>query len=130
MKALIVEDEPLQRLSREHQIQSLGFECTSCVDAETALEACRQTFYQLIVTDLGLPGMDGLEFCQRIRSLPHGEQSMILVVSGRNKSKDLLMAFEAGADDYLIKPVSPELLGTRLMVLTQRFNRWFDPDNG
>ncbi len=124
MKVLIVEDDPLQRVLRERQIQSLGFEYTSCRDAETALEACRQTFYSVIVTDLGLPDMDGLELCRHIRALPQGEHSMILMMSGRSKSEDLLTAFAAGADDYLIKPVTPELLRSRLKVLTQRFYRW------
>jgi len=58
MKALIVEDDPLQLLEREHQIRSLGLECTSCTNATAALEAYRQTFYPLIVQDLGLPDMD------------------------------------------------------------------------
>jgi len=124
MKTLIVEDESLQLLEHGYEILALGLECTCYSDTATALEAYRQTFHPLIVTDLELSGMDGLEFCRHIRALPQGEHSMILMMSGRSKSEDLLTAFAAGADDYLIKPVTPELLRSRLKVLTQRFYRW------
>ncbi len=112
MNILLVENDPLQRLACEHQIRSLGFGCTSCPDAKTALEACHQTIYPLIVQDLELPDMDGLELCRRIRALAHEENSMILALSGRDSSKNTLAAFEAGANDYLSKPVSPELLSS------------------
>jgi len=59
--------------------------------------------------------MDGLELCRRIRSLPYGGQSIILVISGSNTPKNIQAAMEAGADDFLSKPVSPELLSERLM---------------
>ncbi len=90
----------------EEQIGDYGHEVTACETAISALEAYQQTFYPLIVTDLGLPGMDGLELCHRIRSLPQGEQSMILVVTARDTPEDLQAVLDAGADDYLIKPVS------------------------
>jgi CheY-like chemotaxis protein len=61
MKALIVEDCPIQRLAREYQLQELGIEYTSCSDATTALEAYHQTFYPLILMDLRLPDMHGVE---------------------------------------------------------------------
>jgi len=119
MKTLIVEDDPLIRLSHELQIQSFGFEYTSCADATTALRVYRQTFYPLVVTDLGLPDMDGLELCRCIRSLPHGEQSIILVISGRNTPEDVQAVMDAGADDFLSKPVNSEHFSKRIAALMQ-----------
>jgi len=73
MKILIVEDEPSSRLLLEKQLSLWGHEVIGCADAEIALEMYQQTFYPLIITDLGLPGMDGLELCRRIRTFPHGK---------------------------------------------------------
>jgi CheY-like chemotaxis protein len=120
MKTLIVEDEFLNRLYHECQVQSLGFDLTSCADAETALEAYRRTFYPLILTDVGLPDMNGIELCRSIRALPHGEQSVILVISGSIASEDVQAAYAAGANEFLSKPVPPELLRERLAVYQEQ----------
>ncbi len=120
MKILIVEDESLIRLYHEQHIRSLGFECTSCADAETALEVYRHTFYPLIVTDLGLPGMSGIELCRCIRALPRGDQSVILVISGSDMPEDVQAAYAAGANEFLSKPVNPERLRERLAVYHQQ----------
>ena len=84
MKALIVEDDAIIRKDHCNKIQKFGFECICCKDASSALSACQKTFYPLIMTDLGLPDKDGLDLCQQIRSLPGGQNSTILVVSGRD----------------------------------------------
>lgn len=126
MDVLIVEDEAAQCRTRAEYVQSLGFSSTCRPNAITALEACTQTFYPIIITELGLSDMDGLEFCRRIRALSDdkGEDSMILVVSERSAPEDMLMAFTAGADDYLVKPAASELLGKHVMKLKYRFERW------
>ncbi len=120
MKAMIVEDNLEVRTLLEIQIRSFGYDVTSCADAENALVVYRQVFPQLIVVDLGLPGMDGLEFCRRIRTLPGRDQSMVLIITAWDTIEDLQAALEAGADDYLIKPVSFELLKMRIMIIEQQ----------
>lgn len=120
MKTLVVDDEPLSLMLLEEQIRTYGYEVTPCEDALSALEAYRQTFYPLVVTDLGLPGMDGLELCRCIRSLPQGAQSMILVITARDTPEDLQAVLDAGADDYLIKPVSQDLLNVRLTIIERQ----------
>ena len=119
MKVLMVEDDPLERLSHEHYIRSLGFECDSYLNAETALEPCHQTFYPLIITELELPYMNGLELCRHIRSLPHGAQSKILVVNTHEARESRQTAYDAGADAYLNEPVSQELLMEYIMELAE-----------
>ncbi len=120
MNILIVEDTPKERDLYEEQFASLGHEVTLCADANTALTTCQQTFFSLIVLDLGLPDMDGVELCRCIRELPQGEQCMILVVTGRDNPDDLHNALEAGANDYLSKPVSLGQLKVRLFIIEQQ----------
>ncbi len=122
MKTLIVEDDSEECVLLEEQIRSLGHEVTSCPDAEEALEACEQTHYALFVLDLKLPGIDGIELCRRIRSLPQGDLSMILVITGRHEPADLQKALEAGADDYLLKPVGMERLKVRLTIIERELH--------
>jgi PAS domain S-box-containing protein len=121
METLLVEDDALVRFTLETQLRSLGHEVTACEDARTALEAYQQTFYPLIVLDLGLPGMDGLELCRRIRSLPYGDRSMILIITAWDRSDDLQAALDAGADDYLVKPIGLNQLQVRLTIIERQF---------
>lgn len=120
MNALIVEDNLEAQTLFELQFRSFGYDITSCVDAESALLAYRQAFYQLIILDLGLPGMDGFEFCRRIRALPGRDRSMILVITAYDTTEALEAALEAGADDYLVKPVNFDLLKMRITIIEQQ----------
>jgi PAS domain S-box-containing protein len=122
MKVLIVEDKPDECRLLEEQIGLLGHEVSSCYDAEEALKACQQMAYSLFVVDLGLPDMDGIELCRRIRTLPQGSLSMILVVTGRDKPDDLQRALESGANDYLSKPVRIDQLKVRLTIIERQLH--------
>jgi PAS domain S-box-containing protein len=121
MNILIVEDIPETRELLNAQLSILGYEVMACADAEKALKLCQNTFYALLVIDLGLPGMDGLELCRRIRSFPQGALSMILVITGQDAPHVLHEALGAGADDYLIKPVDSEVLKVRVTIIQQRY---------
>ena len=116
VKVLVVDDDPSVRSLLENQIGLCGFEVTAFPDAETAWEACQHEQFLLNVVDWQLPGMDGLEFCRKLRTLPGGEYCVILIVTGRKMADDLRKTLEAGADDYLAKPVSLELMKVRMQV--------------
>jgi PAS domain S-box-containing protein len=120
MKTLIVEDDIVLRQLFKKQIEINGHEADAFENAENALEAYKNMFYHLIILDLGLPDMDGLELCRRIRSLPWGKQSLILVVTGRDHLEDVQAALEAGADDYLNKPINRKMLEVRLAVIERQ----------
>ena len=122
MKTLVVEDDPLSLMVLSEQISAYGYDITACEHPVKALEAYQSTFYPLIVTDLTLPEMDGLELCRRIRALPQGDQSMILVITARDTPADLQAVLDAGADDYLIKPVSQEMLHIRLTIIARQLH--------
>ncbi len=120
MKALIVENESVARLLLEKQIRSFGFEVTTCTGGISALEAFKQTFYPLIVLDLGLPDIYGLDLCRQIRAMPGGDRGIILVLTERHDPEYLQSVIKVGADDYLTKPVSVELLRMRLTIIERQ----------
>ena len=122
MKTLIVEDDATTRQAIEQQLQALGHEVTTCADAETALEACHQTFYSLIILDLDLPGMDSFDLCRRIRALPQEDRSMILVITAYDRPGDIQAALDAGMDDYLIKPIGGEQLHVRVTIIERQLH--------
>ena len=93
-----------------------GHNVTAVNTAEDALEAHAEQPFQLMLVDWTLPGLSGLDLCRKVRSLPGGEDVVILVITGRNRPKDLDAVFDAGASDYLSKPIAPELLSTRLLM--------------
>jgi CheY-like chemotaxis protein len=78
-----------------NQFNSLGHEMYACSTFETTLEVCQRTFYPLIMVDLNLPAVNGLKLCHRIRSLPQGDRSMILVIIGHEEPKDLRATLDA-----------------------------------
>ena len=119
MKILLVEDDPLIHDLIAKQLQILGYEVTAFESAEDALKAYRETFYALVILDLGLPGMNGFELCRRLRSFAWGRQSLILVITARKALEDVQDALNAGADDYLMKPIDRTTLKVRLMVFEQ-----------
>jgi len=120
MKMLLIENNSITRLMFEKQFRGMGHEVTACAKAETGLEAYHQTFYPLIILDLGLPEMDGFEFSRRIRAFPQSDQTMILVITAYNAADYLQTALEAGADDFLTKPVREDLLRARLTILEKQ----------
>jgi len=116
MKTLLVEDDATTRFLLESLLRGRGYEVTAVADAETAWPLCEQEVYSLVVLDWLLPGIDGLVLCQRIRSLPHGDRSFVMVLTSRDQSDDLQAVLDAGADDYLTKPVDVARLNVRLTI--------------
>jgi len=116
MRTLLVEDDATTRFLVESLLRERGYEVTAVADAESAWPLCEQTSYPLIVLDWVLPGMDGLTLCRRIRDLPHGNLSLVVVLTSRDQPEDLQAVLDAGADDYLSKPVEFAKLSVRLTI--------------
>jgi PAS domain S-box-containing protein len=116
MKTLLVEDERGSRMLIDTVLRRREYDPVSCRDAETAWPLCQEESFELVVLDWMLPGMNGLELCRKIRTLDWGERSAILVVTSRTAAGDLQEILRAGADDYLSKPIDPELLDVRLTI--------------
>lgn len=117
---MIVDDDPLTLRMLERAVKSRGHEVKAFLKAEEAWEAYRKEYYPLVLLDWLMPDVDGLTLCRRMRELPHGDISVILVVTGRDQPEHLREVLEAGADDYLTKPISFKLLDVRLSIASER----------
>ncbi len=116
LKVLVVEDDRPTRLLLERMIRGRGHDVLGCDSAEQACGILGKTFFPLIVLDIQLPGMNGLDFSRLLRKHPQGRFYYILVGTGNNRPDDLKQILDAGADDYIGKPYHPGLLDVRLAV--------------
>lgn len=120
MRTLLVEDDDAQREALVSWLDGLGLDITAMSDAQAGLLAHLRSPFELLVVDWVMPGMDGLQLCHRVRSMPGGEAPYVLVVTGRDRPSDLAAVLDAGADDYVAKPVDAELLKTRIRIAKRR----------
>lgn len=116
-KVLVVDDEPQARRVLRTALIPRGFEVTDARSGEDALEILRHEMPDVILLDLKLPGIDGLETCRAIREY---SEVPIVVVSARKSQTEKVEALESGADDYVTKPVGIEELVARIHAVTRR----------
>ena len=107
MTILIVEDEAEIAELIELYLTKEGFNCQICRDGSTALERFKAVQPDLIILDLMLPGLDGLEVCARIRQQPGVQDPYILMLTAKGEEIDRIIGLSTGADDYMVKPFSP-----------------------
>lgn len=116
-RVLVVDDEPAVRNTLSVILPRAGFEVDTASDGEAALEIAGDTLYDLIILDLRLPGMDGVEVCRRLRKV---SPIPILMLTGLDQELDKVLGLEAGADDYLTKPFGSLELLARVRALLRR----------
>ena len=116
-RALVVEDEPpLARLLAGY-LQREGFAVSTCQDGQRAVELAREHDPEVIVLDLMLPGLDGIEACRRIRGF---SDAYIVMLTARTSETDKIVGLSTGADDYVTKPFSPGELMARVRAMRRR----------
>ncbi len=120
MHILIVEDEPEIAKLIQLALEREGFSCNWCADGLSALQAFAQQPPDVIILDLMLPGLDGLEVCARIRQKPGAKDPYILMLTAKGEEIDRVIGLSTGADDYLVKPFSPTELVARVRALLRR----------
>lgn len=120
MEILIVEDEPEIARIIQLALEKEGFTCRISRDGINALQAFREQQPDLIILDLMLPGLDGLEVCARIRQKPGEKDPYILMLTAKGEEIDRVIGLSTGADDYLVKPFSPRELVARVRALLRR----------
>lgn len=118
MRLLIVEDDEDVRTSLERSLRFEGFDVSAIGDGRLALGNLMDGGYRLVILDLGLPGLDGLEVCRRLRAA--GDTTPVLILTARDTTNDLVTGFNVGADDYLAKPFALEELVVRIRALIRR----------
>jgi len=123
---LVVDDEPrIVELARDY-LEHAGFAVMTAVDGPSALTAVRVRKPDVLVLDLGLPGMDGLDVARAIR-----KDSMlpIIMLTARDDELDRILGLEIGADDYVTKPFSPRELVARIRAILRRVDRQDEPSD-
>lgn len=118
MRLLIVEDEKQICDTVAKSLYAAGYEVDTCYDGEEAFECILAENYDLIVLDLNLPGMDGMEILKELRQ--RNEETKVLILSARGQIADKVEGLDAGANDYMEKPFHLQELEARIRSLTRR----------
>lgn len=119
MRILIVEDSTAIATNLYDYLESLGHRVDAACDGKIAFNLATSTNFDVILLDLGLPRMDGITLCLKLRS-ECANQTPILILTARNTLEDKLTGFATGADDYLVKPFALEEVAARLNALHTR----------
>lgn len=118
MKLLVVEDEKKLCEMIAKSLHRAGYEVDTCNDGEKALDMIYAEMYDLIVLDLNLPGMDGMEILRELRK--ENEETKVLILSARSQISDKVEGLDSGANDYMEKPFHLQELEARIRSLTRR----------
>ena len=116
VKVLIAEDDAVSRLLLRRSIEQLGHECLVAEDGDAAWELFRQHEVDVVLSDWMMPGLDGLELCRRVRAHPRQTYAYFILLTALDGKQYLLTGLEAGADDYLTKPLDRDELRARLQT--------------
>ena len=117
---LVVDDEISISELIKFNLNKVGYEVTVTDNGNSALELLEQHSYNLIVLDLMLPGVDGLEVCRKLKSNNKTSAIPIIMLTARNEEIDKIIGLELGADDYMTKPFSPRELVARVKAVLRR----------
>ena len=117
LRAMVVEDETELAALVGSYLERDGFEVTLSVDGAEAVTLAREVDPDVIVLDLGLPGLDGVEVCRQVRTF---SDAYVVMLTARSEEVDTLIGLSVGADDYLTKPFSPRELIARVQAMLRR----------
>lgn len=128
-RILLVDDEPdvLEFLS--YNLIREGFQVNTATNGKEGIKKALKFRPHLIILDVMMPKADGIETCTEIKQIPELSQSMILFLTARGEDYSQIAGFEAGADDYVTKPVKPKVLVSRIKALLRRYSEEEQPDS-
>ncbi|HOY29718.1 MAG TPA: response regulator transcription factor [Flavobacteriales bacterium] len=119
-KVLLVDDEPdIVELLR-YNLEREGYAVQTALNGKDALKAAKSNRPDLIVLDIMMPGMDGVEVCMQLRQLPEFKNTVITFLTARGEDYSQIAGFDAGADDYITKPFSPKVFVSKVKALLKR----------
>lgn len=125
IKILIADDEPDIIEILKFNLENEGYKVISAVNGKEALKLADYHLPHLIILDLMMPIMDGIEACERLRMDKKFNNSVIMFLSARGEDYSQVAAFESGADDYVTKPIKPRILNSKVKALLRRFKNDF-----
>ncbi len=116
MKILIAEDDRDSRELLSWLLKKMGYQVIATTNGKEAWEAFRRGRFRLVISDVLMPELDGLELCRRIRKHKQSKYTYVLIITALIGKKDYLEGMDAGADDFVTKPFDPDELKARLRV--------------
>jgi len=122
IKILLVDDEPdiLEILS--YNLSAEGYQISTASNGAEAVKKAKKHLPHLIIMDVMMPEMDGIEACEKIRTFPELKDTIITFLTARGEDYSQVAGFEAGADDYITKPIKPKVLISKIKSLLRRLN--------
>lgn len=122
-KILIADDEPDFIEFICYNLNKEGFEVTTATNGLDAIKKAKEIQPHLILLDIMMPGMDGIEVCKELREIPALEETIIAFLTARAEDYSQIVGFEVGGDDYITKPIRPRVLISRVHALLRRFSK-------
>jgi two-component system phosphate regulon response regulator PhoB len=119
-KILVVDDDPDIRRLVQYNLEKEGYQAITAPDGEQALRLVASEMPQLVILDLMLPDMDGLEFCRKMKQDEPTSGIPIIMLTAKGEEVDRVVGFELGAEDYITKPFSPRELVLRVKAILKR----------
>jgi two-component system, OmpR family, alkaline phosphatase synthesis response regulator PhoP len=120
MRLLVVEDEKRIADFLSRGLQGAGYAVDVANDGASALDLIHAADYDLIILDLMLPGIDGLDVCRHLKANPKTQHIPVILLTARGQAEDIAMGMELGADDYITKPFSSKVLISRVRAMLRR----------
>ncbi|MFN3294596.1 MAG: PleD family two-component system response regulator [Gemmobacter sp.] len=115
-RALVVDDSRAQRLLLRVALARWGYDVTEAASADAALDLCRSTAFDIVLSDWVMPGLSGPEFCRAFRALPREGYGYFILLTSKSDKDEVAEGLDAGADDFLSKPVDPGELRARMQA--------------
>jgi len=115
--ALVVDDDMMIRLLIRESLERVGFEVMEAEDGAKAIQRFTEMPPEIVLMDVEMPKLDGFSACAALRRLPHGQNTPIILVTGHDDAETVNRAFDAGATDFLAKPIDWTQLGSRVQYI-------------
>ncbi len=122
-RILIADDEPDILEFVCYNLKKEGFEVSSASNGMDAIKKAKEVMPHLILLDIMMPGMDGIEVCRELRAISEFENTIIAFLTARSEDYSQIVGFEVGGDDYITKPIRPRVLISRVYGLLRRFSK-------
>ncbi|MFN5347097.1 MAG: response regulator transcription factor [Bacteroidota bacterium] len=122
VKVLIVDDEPDILEFMEYNLKKEGYVVLQAKNGKEAVDIARKEIPHLVILDIMMPIMDGIEACRVMREIPELQNTLITFLTARNEEYSQLAGFDVGADDYITKPIKPRIMLSRVKALLRRLN--------
>jgi two-component system alkaline phosphatase synthesis response regulator PhoP len=129
IKILLVDDEPDILEIVGYNLSNEGYQISTAKNGIEAVKKAKKEKPQLIILDVMMPEMDGIEACEQIRKIPNLKETIITFLTARGEDYSQVAGFDAGADDYITKPIKPKVLVSKVKALLRRLKEDDESDN-